>query len=162
VEAPLRFKQRLICFYLIRLHMTIIVLATAGSGLLASKILLEVGLTNILVRYPLSVVGAHLAFLGFARLWGSYVLWRESAWHRSGHAGSPDWLDTLDGASSPGRSTMETFAGGHSGGAGASGSWTPDHFEFHVSGMDFAWDEVADVAIVLIGLLLIAAELGSM
>ena len=71
---PLRFKQRLVCFYLVRLHMTVIVLATAGTGLLVSKILLETGLTNTSVRYPLSVLGAYLAFLGLARLWSSCIL----------------------------------------------------------------------------------------
>jgi len=158
--VPLRFKQQLVRSYLIRLHMTIIVLVTTAAGLLASKILLESGLTNMLVRYPLSVVGAYFAFLGLARLWSSYVLWRESAWHRSGHFGSPDWLDILDCASSPGHSTMETFAGGNSGGAGACGSWAPDHFESQVSGMDFDWGEAAGVVIVLIGLVLIALGAG--
>ena len=71
-------------------------------------------------------------------------------------SGFPDWLELLDGPSWPGHSSMETFAGGNSGGAGASGSWAPDHFGFPVSGMDFDWGEVAGVAIVLIGLVLIA------
>ena len=76
----------------------------------------------------------------------------------------PSWISRLvgllDGAPSPGHSTMGTFAGGESGGAGASGSWVPDHCEFHVSGMDFDWGEVAGVAIVLIGLVLIAFGAG--
>jgi hypothetical protein len=159
VSTPHRFKQHLVRRYLVRLHMTIIVLATTAAGLLVSKILLEAGLTNMLVRYPLSVLGAYLAFLGLARLWSSCVLRRESERQRAGHAGSPDWLDVLDGAT-PGHSTMETFSGGDSGGAGASGSWVPDHFEFHVSGMDFDWGEVAGVAIVLIGSVLIALGAG--
>jgi len=153
VSTPLEFKQHLGRGYAVRLHMTVIVLATAAAGALVSKILLEAGLTNMLVRYPLSAVGAYLVFLGLARLWSSYVLWRESACRRGGGTGSPDWLDVLDGASSTGRSGVDVFGGGESGGAGASGTWEPAHFD--AAGLDFDLGEAAGVVIVLVGLILV-------
>lgn len=159
MSTPHRFKQHLVYVYLVRLHMTIIVLAATAAGLLISKILLEAGLTNMLFRYPLSVAGAYLTFLGLARLWSSYVLWRGSAWETRGNPGFPDWPELLEGLSSPGHSSIETFTGGNSGGAGASGSWAPDHFEFH-AGMDFDWGEVAGIVMVLIGSVLIAFGAG--
>jgi hypothetical protein len=165
--TSLRFKQYLAGTYLVRLHMTVIVLATTTAGLMISKILLEAGLTNVLVRYPLSVVGAYFTFLGLARLWSSFVLWRESKRERRGRNGSPNWRNLVDGASSPGHSSVETFAGGHSGGAGASGWWEPDHssispdsFELHDVSIDFDLGEAAGVAIVLVGLILVTFGAG--
>ena len=131
--------------------MTVIVLATTASGLLVSKILLEAGLTNVLIRYPLSVVGAYLAFLGMARLWSSYVL-------RRGEAGAFDWLDLLDGGSWPERSGADAFGGGGSGGAGASGSWEPA--AIHDGGIDLDLGELAVVVIVFIGLMMVVLGAG--
>jgi len=152
VSTPIEFKQHLGGVYRVRSHMTVIVLATAAAGVLVSKILLECGLTNMLVRYPLAAVGAYLVFLGLARLWSCYVPGRESAC-RGGGSGSPDWPDVLDGASSTGHSGVDVFGGGESGGAGASGTWEPPHLD--AASLDFDLGEAAGVVIVLVGLILV-------
>jgi hypothetical protein len=44
------------------------------SGTLLSKLMLDTGLTNIVLRYPLSVLVAYAIFLGLMRLWLAYIL----------------------------------------------------------------------------------------
>lgn len=46
----------------LRLHMTLILLATSMAGVLASKGLFVVGLHNVALRYPVAVLCAYLAF----------------------------------------------------------------------------------------------------
>lgn len=103
-----------------RLQMFLIVLLTGGAGLLCSFGLLHAGTQSMAVRYPLSVGGAYLAF--FLLLW----LWLRSS--------ASDYIDAaqldlpLPGGASGDGPPQPAFAGGdgHSGGAGASGSFTFD------------------------------------
>ena len=52
-----------------RLHMTALVAATGGAGLLASYAMLHAGLTSMAVRYPLAVAIAYGVFLALVGLW---------------------------------------------------------------------------------------------
>jgi len=78
-----------------RLAMGFIAALTAASGLLASYLLLWAGLASMLLRYPLSVAIAYLAFLFF--------LWCWLHWDRRDHDANEDAadlaLDFVDSAS---------------------------------------------------------------
>lgn len=52
-----------------RLHMLALVSVTAAVGLLSSFLLLEAGLTAMVVRYPIAVLLAYTVFLGLVALW---------------------------------------------------------------------------------------------
>ena len=64
-----RFKSR----QHLRLHMSLILLATVCSGLLATRIMLALQLQNVMVRYPLAVIFAYLTFFIGVKLWLKYV-----------------------------------------------------------------------------------------
>jgi hypothetical protein len=53
--------------------MTLILSAVCLSGVVASKLLLGLGVTQILVRYPLAVLLSYLTFFLLIRLWLLYV-----------------------------------------------------------------------------------------
>lgn len=116
-----RFLHRLRGSFLVRFHMAIILLATALSGILYSKILLEFHLHSLAVRFPVAVVLSYLTFFLFVRLWLGYV----------SRAATPsqqarDALDFGDVAFLPGGSGAPVpdpvaFGGGGSGGGGAGG-----------------------------------------
>ena len=53
--------------------MTLILLATVLTGLLSTELLLLVPVNNIVIRYPLAVLVAYLAFFLFVKLWLAYM-----------------------------------------------------------------------------------------
>jgi len=53
--------------------MSLILLATVLSGLLSTKLLLLIPVDNIVIRYPLVVLFAYLAFFLFVKLWLAYM-----------------------------------------------------------------------------------------
>lgn len=69
-----RLKRRIAQRHFVRLHMGLILAATAAAGLVASKGLLEAGVSGVMVRYPLAVVIAYAVFLGMAGLWIRYAV----------------------------------------------------------------------------------------
>ncbi len=118
-----RFRQRILRQYFVRFHMSLILAATTAMALIASKLMLAAGLHAVLLRYPLALAAAYLAFLGLTRLWVSYVL-----------IGRPGRgvLAVLDNVSvdvpdislpSSGGGNAFAFGGGDSGGGGASSTW---------------------------------------
>lgn len=105
-----------------RLHMSLILMATALTGLLATKVLLMLQVENIVIRYPLAVICAYLAFFLFVKLWLAYITASE------GFRGSDlvsDVLPDLSGAVPGGNTDIPGFSGGGggSGGGGASASF---------------------------------------
>ena len=64
-----RIRQRLSKKSTPRLVMTVILFATALSGLLTSFILLGSGVSQMWVRYPISILIAYLVFLGQLAIW---------------------------------------------------------------------------------------------
>src|SRR5215510_14736885 len=56
-----------------RLHMSLILTGVFLSGIFTSKVLLELGLRSMLVRYPIAVACSYLLFFGFVRLWLFFV-----------------------------------------------------------------------------------------
>ena len=101
--------------------MSAILVATALSGVLASKMFLVFKIENVVVRYPLAVVIAYLVFFLCIKLWLWYVAparTKDSKWS--------DWLDIPTPSSSgSGGGNMPSFKGGGGdfSGAGASGSF---------------------------------------
>lgn len=119
-----RFKKR----HSLRFHMSLILMATVCSGVLATKILLAMHLENVMLRYPLAVIFAYLIFLISVKLWLKYIATVPVA--QKARNNSPDLGDVLpdmpiscpsDGCVSVG----ELFHGGGGGfdGAGATESF---------------------------------------
>ena len=63
------FKNRLP----LRLHMSLILLATGLSGLLTTRLLLAAGVESIVIRYPLAVLFSYLMFFLLIKLWLKYL-----------------------------------------------------------------------------------------
>lgn len=97
-------------------QLTLLVTGAGLAGFLTSVTLLHAGVDLMVVRYPLAVVGAYLAFLGLLRLW---IAWQRGEW-------APD-LDVLTndpgGPGSSNEVARELAFGGRSGGAGGGGRW---------------------------------------
>lgn len=53
----------------LRLHMSLILLATSIAGVLASKGLLAIGLHNVMIRYPITVLFAYGVFFAAIKIW---------------------------------------------------------------------------------------------
>jgi hypothetical protein len=118
-----RYAQRLAHRCFIRFHMSLILIAVVGSGVLTSKGLLELGMHSLRLRYPLGVLASYLVFLLLVRIW----IWYVSIAAAKTSLGGFDLGGNIDldcGGSSPaGGGGFSGFGGGDSGGAGASSSW---------------------------------------
>ncbi|MGE5700197.1 MAG: hypothetical protein ACM31N_09080 [Deltaproteobacteria bacterium] len=118
-----RFLTRIRTSFLVRFHMAIILIGTALSGILYSKILLELNLHSMVVRFPIAVALSYLTFFLFVKLWLGYVS-RASAQSKE-TADGVDVADALflsDGVGAAGPDPV-SFGGGGSGGGGAGGSF---------------------------------------
>jgi hypothetical protein len=72
-NLPSRFKTFIAQKFYARLHMTLILGAVAVSGVVLSKLLLELGVKSILARYVTAVVFSYSLFFLFIRIWLWYV-----------------------------------------------------------------------------------------
>ncbi|MFI5331192.1 MAG: hypothetical protein ACHQ2F_09185 [Desulfobaccales bacterium] len=116
-----RFKRG----HSLRFHMSLILLATIGSGLLATRIMLALGLKNVMVRYPLAVVAAYLSFFLAVKLWLKFVV--PLTFGRPKTSSNSINVLNVSGSGSSGGSagSGDGFKGGGGGfgGGGASGSF---------------------------------------
>jgi hypothetical protein len=120
-----RVKRYLVQRFYTRFHMSLILASSTLAAMLASAGLLWLGVTAMLVRYPLAVAVAYLTFLAGVGLWIRYLgLGRESAAGR-GIVDSADLPDVSvgGGSSSPGSAGGLGRGGGSFDGGGASASW---------------------------------------
>ncbi|WP_129127019.1 hypothetical protein [Geomonas oryzae] len=111
------FKKR----HSLRFHMSAILVATALSGVLASKLFLFLKVDNLVIRYPLAVLFAYLIFFLCIKLWLWYVTPRKET-----RSNCTDWLDIPTPSSSgSGGGDVPSFegGGGEFSGAGASASF---------------------------------------
>ncbi|MCU1233887.1 MAG: hypothetical protein JWP63_1854 [Candidatus Solibacter sp.] len=119
-----RYARRIAHTYFIRFHMSLILAAVIGSGVLTSKALLELGVHALRLRYPIGVLVSYLVFLTLVRIWIWYVTVRSAVQCGIGN------LDLggsgFDSGDSSGAGGFGGFGGGDSGGAGASSSWDDD------------------------------------
>lgn len=101
----------------LRLHMTLILMATTMAGVLASKVLLTIGLHNVAIRYPITVLFAYLVFFSAIKIW----LWlmTDAPLSSTRDSGS-NRLDGFDIPFSSGDSGELPFTGGAFDGGGAS------------------------------------------
>ncbi len=122
-----RFLRRIRERFFVRFHMALILVATALSGLLASKVLLEAGIGSMTARYPLAVLLSYLAFFAFVRTWLWYVAAASPGGADRPRETAEGVLDALDIPVPDGLpSTVEKairFGGGQAGGGGAGGSF---------------------------------------
>lgn len=115
-----RFERQ----YRLRLHMSLILLATIGAGLLATRVMLALHLHNVVIRYPLAVVFAYLVFFICVKLWLKCVAPSSTA---KGKSAALDLISIPGGSGSGGGSSATgggfRGGGGDFGGGGASGSF---------------------------------------
>ena len=67
------FKRTFPERHFVRLHMTILLLGVGLAGLIASKVLFELGIRSMLVRYLIAVSASYAFFFVLMRIWLSYV-----------------------------------------------------------------------------------------
>lgn len=72
ITAP-KFKQRLLSLFFVRFHMTLMLGAVAISGVGASKLLLELDVNRMLIRYPIAVCIAYGIFFLSIKVWLWYI-----------------------------------------------------------------------------------------
>jgi hypothetical protein len=118
--SPQQFKRRIVHDYFVRVHMGLILAAVIASGVLTSRLLLELHVHSMRLRYPLAILGSYLVFFLLVRMWIWYVCRRKMRLAALGNidTGSID-IGSGGGSSSP----SVRFGGGSSGGAGASDVW---------------------------------------
>jgi hypothetical protein len=105
----------------LRLHMSLILLATAFSGILGSKLFHALHMENLVIRYPLAVLLSYGVFFLCIRLWLLYVSPAKGT-----TSGTYNWLNipSSSGHSSGGGNVPSLRGGGGEfSGAGASASF---------------------------------------
>ena len=121
-----RVKRYLVQRFYTRFHMSLILTSSGLAAMLASAGLLWLGVTAMLVRYPIAITLAYLTFLGGVALWIRYVGLRdESGAGRSllESADIPDIGTSGRGGSGSGSLGGLGRGGGSFDGGGASSSW---------------------------------------
>src|ERR1035438_6198933 len=126
VDGP-QFERRIAHDYFVRFHMTVILAAVISSGVLASKCLMELGV-SLRFRYPIAVLASYGVFLLLIRVWIWYVTVHSLAGFQlanlnfGGGGGGGSFGFGCQGGSGSGGGLLR-FGGGDSGGGGASSSW---------------------------------------
>ncbi|HEX7190959.1 MAG TPA: hypothetical protein VF381_05230 [Thermoanaerobaculia bacterium] len=116
----------------LRLHMTLILVATFAVGLLTVHGLFVIHVAKLWMRYAIAVIVAYAVFLGLLKVWLIYFAICIRHAHGTGSSGGVDFdfCDLSSGGSSSGSSSSISdlsSGGGKFGGGGASGSWgTPE------------------------------------
>lgn len=110
-----RFRRFLEKRFSLRLHMFLILSGVFCAGLVSSRLLLELHVRSMLVRYPLAVLCSYFAFFGLMKLWLVYLsssTGRRNSFLDSGSGGGdgimPDLSFDLPGGGTDG----PTFGGG--------------------------------------------------
>ena len=123
-----QFEYSIAHDYFVRFHMSVILAAVIFSGILASKCLMELGV-SLRFRYPIAVLASYGVFLLLIRVWIWYVSVRTRAGFRfaslniGGGRGSGGSFGFGGSGGSGSSAGFSGFGGGDSGGGGASGSW---------------------------------------
>lgn len=109
--------------FFLRFHMSLILLATALTGVLSTTAMLHMNVDSIMIRYPLAVVFAYLAFFLFVKLWLQYVAAQHPLNALDSVGDLPIDLPFPGGPGSGGSAPTYGGGGGGSGGGGASGAF---------------------------------------
>ena len=118
-----RFQKQFRKRHSLRFHMGTILIATAFSGVLISKLLLVLGIDSFVPRYTLAVILSYLVFFVCIKLWLFYVSPK-----RTSNSASADWLDI---PTPSGSSPTEGFSPIHGGGGEFSGAGASGCFDLH-------------------------------
>ncbi len=138
-----RFKRFLQKRFSLRLHMFLILSGVFCAGLLCSKLLLELHVRSMLIRYPAAVLFSYVSFFGLVKLWLIYLTsssGRKNSLVESGSGGGDGILSDLSldlPGSGSGGPSFGGGGGGTFGGGGASASFNgPQIQAFAVSPPD--------------------------
>lgn len=130
-----RVRKRLLRSSFPRTQMALIVTLTGGFGLLASFVMLQVGLDSMAVRYPLALSIAYLFFL--------FLIWLWLRTNASDYVDLPELANLVPSPRpSAGLPDFKGGGGGNFGGGGATGSF---------DGPATALDEAASPALGAVG-----------
>lgn len=128
-ETRERLNGWLTRHFSLRLHMTLILVATFAVGLLTVHGLFAIHVAKLWMRYAIGVIVAYGAFLGLVKIWLIYFAICIRHAHGKSSSGGVDISDFCDfsGSGSSGGSSSSVSelgsGGGKFGGGGASGSW---------------------------------------
>ena len=119
-----RVRRLLLRRSLPRVQMSLILAATGAAGLLASFVMLHLGVWRMWVRYPLAVLFAYAVFIVLLRVW-LFLHGREPRGHLDVDLNAADLAGDVAGGALHGTGPApETFGGGGDfGGGGAGGGW---------------------------------------
>ncbi|HKO02522.1 MAG TPA: hypothetical protein VJ032_12555, partial [Thermoanaerobaculia bacterium] len=121
-----RFSSWLQKRFSLRIHMSLILLATITAGVVATHLMIEVHLNRLWLRYAIAVLFAYGAFLLLVKFWLFYLGMRAQRERDRLAIDCP--IDMLDAVCHLGdfgdiAETAIDEAGGRFGGGGSSGSW---------------------------------------
>ena len=169
-ETRERLNAWLAKHFSLRLHMTIILVATFAVGLLTVHGLFVIHVAKLWMRYAIAVIVAYGAFLGLLKIWLFYFAICIRQAHGKSSSGGID-LDVCDfssgGSSSGSSSSLSDLGsgGGKFGGGGASGSWgTPEpqpvvSVPIKSSGGGFSLDLDGDEIVLVIIVIAVASAI---
>lgn len=118
-----RFRQKIVHDCFVRFHMALILSAVIASGVLSSKLLLDLGVHSMRLRYPIAVLGSFLVFLLLVRIWIWYVCRVKNRALSIANMDGGNIQIGWGGGSGGGSAQPFAFGGGSSGGGGASDAW---------------------------------------
>jgi hypothetical protein len=119
------FVKKLCKHFSLRLHMTLILLATALVGIISSKVLLISGFQNPALRFPLAIIVSYMFFYIAIRIWLWIVIGSTAVNSKNHDRSIPDFPDISlpDDSSSKADDTVFSGGGGCYSGGGASGAF---------------------------------------
>lgn len=136
-NAGKRYKNFITGKISTRFHMSLILASVTLTGILFSKLLLELGMHDLLWRYALTVILCYIFFILYIKLWLLYINPGKNSPKNDSNSSSGIDLDLSTGSDTAVESASEAGEmigqGGKVGGAGASGGWQPAAMGFNTS-----------------------------
>src|SRR5262245_41241315 len=123
-----RYKQSVRQGFFVRFHMMLILTGIVLSGVGINKLLLELGVSSMPVRYPIAICVSYLIFFLLIRLWIWYIsIAQTKTRSKRSHDSDFEVFDLVTGHIEGEFGNAEgqdwSYGGGRSGGGGASDSW---------------------------------------
>jgi hypothetical protein len=127
--------------FFVRIHMTLILAGTFLAGLVTTRLLMQLGVNALAVRYAIAVCLAYLVFLLLVKLWLLYVAW-------GGVEADVDPFDAVELGFDGARAVaLQSDGGGDGFGSGLSGA------------LDFGGDDLGGIVFMIV-LIVIVLLLG--
>jgi hypothetical protein len=149
-----KFITKIKDFFLIRLHMTFIVLGTWGIGFLTNKILFINEIHSLLIRYPITLIVSYLTFLFLIRVWLFYIFGYDGNKNSIDHSSNAvDTIDLFSNLRLKGGVEPSSWIGqgGTFSGGGSQGSWGSGDGKVSLDSLDIG----DDFGAVVIGALIV-------